>query len=464
MKMDVQQLSALVDGKVFPPGANALVTGVSTDSRTLREGDLFVPLRGPSYDGHDYLLQAVQHGASACFSEEMVACLPVPVIGVDNTLVALGQLAAGVRSDFSGPVVGITGSSGKTTTKEMLASILSIENEGVATVGNFNNLIGLPLTILRLEDKHRWMVLEMGMSARGEIARLAEIAQADVGVVTNVGAAHLEQLHGLDGVARAKGELFIALKSGATAVINADDERVSRLPVANGVRRLLFGCGAEAQVRALDIAAYGLQVGFRLVLPGGAWPVRLSVPGRHNVHNALAAAAAAWALGVAGETIVRGLDRFVSAKGRMEVVSLPGDRLLIEDSYNANPLSMKAALEVLAEMGAGGERVAVLGDMLELGDASPTLHHRVGQLAAVCVDRLFLLGAMAREVEAGALDAGLSADRIRILHNHEEGITLLRASLKQGARILVKGSRGMKMETISNALRLSEGINKEQKG
>lgn len=464
MKMDVQQLAAMVEGTVFPPGANAVVTGVSTDSRTLKEGDLFVPLRGPNYDGHDYLLQAVQHGASACLSEEMVACLPVPVVGVENTLKALGQLASGVRAVFDGPVVGITGSSGKTTTKEMLASILRRRSEGVATQGNFNNLIGLPLTVLRLGDQHHWMVLEMGMSARGEIARLAEIAQPDVGVITNVGAAHLEQLHGMDGVARAKGELFIALKQGATAVINADDPRVSRLPVANGVKRLLFGCDPEAQVRTEDIQVEGLEVSFQLMLPSGHWAVRLAVPGRHNVHNALAAAAAAFALGIPGEDIAGGLESFSPAKGRMEVVPLAGNMVLIEDSYNANPLSMKAALDVLAGMAGQGERVAVLGDMLELGEASATLHYEVGQAAAGCVDRLFVLGAQAGEVEAGARDAGLGADRIRLLHNHEEGIALLRSSLKQGARILVKGSRGMKMETISNALRQALGATPETKG
>lgn len=226
MKLTLQQIAHIVGGDLSPSGARATVSGISTDSRTVGRGELFVPLRGDRFDGHDFLCQAARMGAAVCLSEEVLAGFPVPAIRVEDTLAALGQLAAALRRDFSGPVIAVTGSSGKTTTKEMLSAILSLSGAGLKTAGNFNNLIGLPLTLFRLEAAHRWAILEMGMSARREIARLAEIADPGVGVITNVGPAHLETLENLDGVARAKGELFAALKPGGTAVINADDELV----------------------------------------------------------------------------------------------------------------------------------------------------------------------------------------------------------------------------------------------
>jgi len=313
MRLDVNQIAAITGGTLIPERVDGMVTGVSTDSRSLRSGDLFVPLRGPRFDGHDFLVQAIRGGAAACLSEEVIAGLSVPVIRVADTLRALGDLAGALRQDFDGPVVAVTGSSGKTTTKEMLAAILASRGPGLKTEGNFNNLIGLPHTLFRLDPGHAWAVLELGMSARGEIARLAEISRPDIGIVTNVGPAHLQNLQNLEGVARAKGELFAALPAGGTAIINGDDPRVLQLPVANGVRRLIFGCGPNAEVRAEDVAVEGQGMRFRLALPDGSRPVLLKIPGRYNVHNALAAAAAACALKVDGARIVEGLERFLGA-------------------------------------------------------------------------------------------------------------------------------------------------------
>ncbi len=453
MKMNLHKIAEIVAGRVTPEGGKRVVEGFSTDSRSLKPGELFIPLRGENYDGHDYFLQAVQRGAAACLSEEVVAGLPVPVIRVPDTLRALGDLAAAVRNSFCGPLVGVTGSSGKTTTKEMLASILALTGEGLKTEGNFNNLIGLPHTLFRLAPEHRWAVIEMGMSARGEIARLAEIARPQVGIITNVGPAHLETLHGLDGVARAKGELFAGLPSGGTAIINADDERVTAIPVANGVRRLLFGTAAEAQVRAEQIAAQGDGVAFRLVLAQGSFAVRLAIAGRHNVHNALAAAAAAQVLGVDPQIIVRGLEAFRPYSGRMETVRLADGALLLEDTYNANPLSVKAALTALDEMGGSGRRIAVLGDMLELGAQSPLLHREVGTAAASHVDFLLLLGDLAGDIATGACAAGMTAERVRRVESHQAAVAHLRDLIRPGDRILVKGSRGMRMEKICAELR-----------
>lgn len=452
MNWELQTIAQLTGGRLAPAGARATVSGISSDSRTVREGELFVPLRGANFDGHDFLSQAVRQGAVACLSEELVAGLPVPVIMVEDTLRALGDLAAGRRQEFSLPVIGITGSSGKTTTKEMLAAILGQVNPGLKTEGNFNNLIGLPQTIFRLDASHNWAVLEMGMSARGEIARLAEIAVPDIGVITNVGEAHLETLHGLDGVARAKGELYVTLRPGATAVINADDERVVSLPVANGVRRLLYGLGPEAQVRGEAIEVGGDGVGFVLCLPEGRFPVRLQLAGRHNVHNALAAAAAASALGVPGTTIAQGLEAFRTIAGRMEAVQLADGITLLADTYNANPLSVKAALLALDEMGGTGARVAVLGDMLELGPQAAALHREVGAVAARRADLLLALGSLAGAIAEGARQAGMPETQIRIVLSHEEAVVALQQLLRPGDRVLVKGSRGMRMERICAAL------------
>jgi UDP-N-acetylmuramoyl-tripeptide--D-alanyl-D-alanine ligase len=458
MKLEIRQIAAMTGGRIFPPAARATVSGVSTDSRSIRPGDLFVPLRGPNFDGHDFLAEAVQRGASACLSQDVIAGFPVPVIGVTDTLVALGDLAAGVRRGFAGPVVAVTGSSGKTTTKDMLSAILVQTGPGVATEGNFNNLIGLPLTLCRLTPEDHWAVLEMGMSARGEIARLAEIAAPTIGVITNIGPAHLEELQTLDGVARAKGELFAALPAGGTAVINADDERVARLPVANGVNRLFYGLDPAATVHAAALAEAGTGIAFTLQLPEKSVPVRLAVPGRHNVANALAAAAAAHALGIGGADIASGLAAFRPRAGRLETVALEDGVLLIDDSYNANPLSMKAALAVLAESG-GGRKLAVLGDMLELGDQAAALHREVGG-AAGWVDGLVVLGTFAGELAAGAREAGLAGERIRRVRDHAEALKVLCDWLEPGTRILVKGSRGMRMEKICAALRGAQACSK----
>ena len=453
INFDVRTVAAVTGGQILHNGADVAISGFSTDSRTLQAGDLFIPLRGERFDGHDYLNQAVRHGAAACLSEDVVAGLTIPVIQVRDTLQALGDLAQAVRQRFGGPVVGITGTSGKTTTKEMLAAILTRTGSGLKSAGNFNNLVGVPLTLFGLCPDHRWAVIEMGMSARGEIARLAQIAAPQVGIITNVGAGHLEKLGGISGVARAKGELFIHLPAGGTAVINADDPQVNQLPLANGVRRLLFGTAAEAPVRASAISTDADMVGFTLHVFGAEIAVQLPLPGRHNVHNALAAAAAAAILDVPLADIAAGLAEFKPCPGRMELVELPGDLVVLEDSYNANPLSMRAALDTLYDLGTPGRRIAVLGDMLELGETARALHFEVGTLVAKRADWLFTLGELAREIAAGAAANGLAAERIITAHTVDELHERLHSLLQPGDRLLIKGSRGMRMERVSALLR-----------
>ncbi|MDH3544072.1 MAG: UDP-N-acetylmuramoyl-tripeptide--D-alanyl-D-alanine ligase, partial [Desulfuromonadales bacterium] len=426
-----------------------------TDSRNLQPGELFIPLRGDNFDGHDYMNQAIQNGAAACLSEEMIGGLLVPVIKVNNTLKALGDLAAAMRRQFAGPVVGITGTSGKTTCKEMLAAILESTGPGLKSAGNFNNLIGVPLTLFDLQPEHRWAVVEMGMSERGEISRLAEIARPNIGMITNVGAGHLENFDGISGVARAKGELFIGLPSDGVALINADDPEVLQLPVANGVRRVLFGTVSEADVKAENIAGHNGSVSFDLVVEGEVKKVVLPLPGRHNVANALAAAAAAYVIGVGLEQIVSGLQAFKPCPGRMELFVLTEDIVVLDDSYNANPLSVHAALDALHDLGSAGRRIAVLGDMLELGPTGPELHHHIGALAAERVDWLFTYGALAGEIARGAVESGFPQERVFSATSHDELAASLIEILHSGDRVLVKGSRGMRMEKVIDALRIA---------
>jgi len=453
IRMDVRTVAEITGGHLMQNGASVEFRGISTDSRTLQPGELFIPLRGENFDGHDYLTQAIQRGAAACLSEEMIGGLLVPVVKVKDTLQALGDLAAAVRGQFSAPVIGITGTSGKTTCKEMLASVLTSLGPGLKSAGNYNNLIGVPLTLFGLQPEHRWAVVEMGMSARGEIARLAEIARPNIGLITNVGAGHLENFDGISGVARAKGELFISLPADGVALINADDPEVSVLPVANGVRRVLFGVNPDADVRAEKIVARNGSVSFLLVIAGAAQQVVLPLPGRHNVANALAAAAAATVIGVSLQDIAAGLQAFQPCPGRMELLELPGDVVVLEDSYNANPLSVHAALDALHDLGAPGRRIAVLADMLELGPSAPELHQQIGAIIPERADWLFTYGRLAKEIAHGAREAGLAEDRIFSSADQDELVVHLLGLLKAGDRVLIKGSRGMRMEKVTAALR-----------
>ncbi len=450
---DLERIARITGGTFSGKKTNCAVAGISTDSRNMVPGALFIPLRGERFDGHNYLSQAVKNGAAACLSEDVVEGLSVPVVRVANTLKALGDIAAAWRLQLRGPLIAITGSAGKTTTKEMLASILEQTGQGLKTAGNFNNLIGLPLTLLRLTEGDQWAVIEMGTSALGEIERLTEIAQPTIGIITNVGPAHLATLHGLDGVSRAKGELFAGLKGG-TAVINLDDSRVACLPVANGVKKLTYGTAATADVRAVNIVAGDTSTSFDLVIAGRRETVKLSVPGVHNVHNALAAAAAASDVAVPLALIASGLAGFTPVQGRMNLSPLPCGGSLLDDSYNSNPLSAKAALAALANLKGGGRRVAVLGDMLELGANAAALHEDVGSESAKVADLVIAVGEFAENLCAAARRAGLRTDQVVAMNDAEEVVAYLKENQRPGDLILVKGSRGIRLDKVAAALRL----------
>ena len=439
------------------PGVVA--TGVSTDSRAVLQGELFVALRGERFDGHTFIAQAAGRGIGIFLVDQTwqaAHALPagITAVVVPDTLKALGDLAAYHRRRFKIKVVAITGSNGKTTTKEMLARILTQTGPGLKTEGNLNNLIGLPLTLLRLTGKERWAVVELGMSAFGEIDRLAEIAAPDLGIITNAFPAHLETLGSVEGVARAKGELFLRLKPGGWAVYNVDDPLVSKCPTPASVNRLTFGLRG-AEVSSASIKTLGRKgESFTLRLPHEEQPVLLAAFGRHNIYNALAAAAAAHALGVSAELIRLGLEEFTPYDKRFQLEELSGV-VLIDDSYNANPASMAAALGTLKEVREEGRAAAVLGDMLELGAGTEEAHKALGGLAAGCVERLYLMGDLAGLVQDGALAAGFAPEAILVAADHDEISRDLLSWVRPGDCVLVKGSRGMRMERVAQAVRVA---------
>jgi UDP-N-acetylmuramoyl-tripeptide--D-alanyl-D-alanine ligase len=437
----------------------AEITGVSTDSRMLSPGQLFVALAGTKYDGHDFIAHAVRAGAGAALVNKnfTFADESFPLLKVDDTLRALGDLAAAWRQEHSLRVLALTGSMGKTTSKEMLAAILSRRYQVLKTEGNFNNLIGLPLTLLRLREFHNAAVLEMGMSIEGEIARLTRIADPDVAVITNVGPAHLASMGSLENIAEAKVELWKNMDSSAQAVVNIDDPFLK--PWRNKLkgRALSFSFQKEADVYSSQVKAKRERQNFLLHLPG-AQPVEvtLAVPGAHNVHNALAAAAAAFSLGINGEEIAQGLSGYQGIKGRLRVLRAAAGAWLLDDAYNANPASMAAALDTLAHLASAKEEdplrpVAVLADMLELGPESRRFHYELGQKAARSGCRLLLTyGPEARHIAQGAREAGLAdSSNFQELTEMEEA---LKKHLRPGDIVLIKGSNAMGMERIVNFL------------
>lgn len=446
---------------------------LSTDSRKASHGDLFVALRGERFDGHDFVEAALRQGAIGALvaaqyrtASSLKPLLtdgrlsrrgkPSPfILAVPDPLLAYQQLAAYHRMRFSIPIVAVTGSNGKTTTKEMVARVLEERYRVLVTEGNLNNRIGVPQTLLRLTSRHEAAVIEMGVDQKGQTTRLAEMTRPTIGVITNIGPDHLEFFGTLEASAQAKGELLDLLPPDCAAVLNADDPYFDYLASRARCRVLSFGFSERAEVRASDLVPGAKGAHFRLVFPERtkSAPVELSAYGRHNVSNALAAAAVGHLCRISGTKIALGLSRFRPAVMRSQVEKV-GDVRLINDCYNANPASMKAAVEVLADLGAGGRTIAVLGDMLELGRDSAALHHEVGGYVAECkISLLVACGPQARSLAEGARAAGMSADCIHNVGDACEAAAVLMPMIREGDVVLVKGSRGMRMERIVAALR-----------
>ena len=428
------------------PGEDRPLAGVAIDGRRLRPGELFVAIPGPRFDGHDFLDQAHAAGAAAALVSRPVPGAPLPLLRVDDTRAALGRLARAWRDRFPGPVVAVTGSNGKTTVKEMAARVLAALGPVLATEGNLNNDLGLPLTLLRLTGAHRAAVVEMGANHPGEIAHLAAIAHPDVGLVTNAGPAHLEGFGSVAGVARAKGELFEALEAGQTAVINRDDPYAGLWDdLAAPARVLDFALDHEAAVRAVDVDSTAEGSRFRLLTPQGEAQVDLPLPGRHNVRNAAAAVAVGLALGVDPRAGAAALAAMTPVAGRLRPLPARGGARLIDDSYNANPASVAAALDVLAAC--SGRRTLGLGAMAELGAEAEALHAEVGRAArARGIERLFALGEGAAPAVPAFGPGGHHFDSMDAL------LETLQMDLNENDTVLVKGSRSAGMERVVQAL------------
>ncbi|ANX04239.1 UDP-N-acetylmuramoyl-tripeptide--D-alanyl-D-alanine ligase [Immundisolibacter cernigliae] len=438
--MSLAQAAVIVGAGSRPAGD---FSGVSTDSRTLRPGELFVALEGPHFDGHDYLPAVAAAGAAGALVRRAHPSLPC--LEVADPLTALGQLAAAWRARFDIPVLAVTGSSGKTTVKELLAAALAGLGPVLATHGNRNNHIGVPLTLLELRDTHRAAVVEMGMNHAGEIAHLADLTRPTLGLISNAGPAHLEGLGSVAAVARAKGELIERLPPDAVAVLNADDAHFPLWRRLAGNRQIItFGLDQTADVTAdCRMAADGTDVELRT--PSGTVSTRLSLLGRHNVQNALAATAAALAAGARLADVAAGLRTARPVPGRLYPLPAQQGARLIDDSYNANPLSVQAAIAVLA--GLPGERVLVLGDMGELGADAAALHAQCGAAArAAGIEHLITLGPLSAHA-AAAFGAGAVACR-ELAQLVDVAGRLLRPDLT----VLVKGSRSAGMERVVQAL------------
>ncbi|SFC04510.1 UDP-N-acetylmuramoyl-tripeptide--D-alanyl-D-alanine ligase [Marinospirillum celere] len=441
-------LAGLLDGQIRGAQENTFCR-VVTDTRQTSDQALFVALQGPRFDGHDFIAAAREAGASAALVERWVDD-PLPQVKVASSLQALGQLAAWNRQAFKGPVVGVTGNSGKTTVKEMLAAMLRLDRGSVlATPGNLNNAIGLPLTLLSLEPQHQAAVIELGANHLGEIDYLASLTRPDLGVITNVTGAHLGEFGSLEAIAQAKGELLAWLPNDGVSVLNAEDvffdfwRKQSLCPITSfGIR--------QGDVRAEDLHTDALgNSQFTAVTPWGRQVVHLALPGRHNLSNALASMALAGHLGIVLEVQAQALAEMQSVKGRLQRINAYGDALLLDDSYNASPGAVKSAIDLLASL--PGKRLLALGALAELGDASAAIHSQLGGYAREQkLDGLYVL--------AGAAEAAASAfgQEARVFADHSALAEALKPHLDRETCLLVKGSRSARMDLLVTLLRKEE--------
>ena len=454
MKLTLGEMARLAGGtlEVGAPTV-AFDGGVSIDSRTLRRGDLFFAISGPRHDGHDYLREVVLKGAAGVvIQKESKVPPPAFAIRVRDTTRALQDLASGFRKSRAVQVVAVTGSMGKTTTKEAAASAIGSTKRVLKSEGNLNNFYGLPLSLLKLEQEEV-AVLEMGMSGPGEIARLTEIARPDVGVLTNVAEVHLEFLGTVSAIAEAKGELFRGLPAGATAVVNADDPLVLDQARRFSGRKVHFGVEEEADVRGSAIRATREGLRFKAVFRGEEVGIESVLRGRHNVYNLLAGLAAASALDVPFRDAARALSGLRPAWHRGERVDFGRGFVLVDETYNSSPRALRFALEALSEEEAV-RRVAVMGDMLELGERGVELHREVGRFAAgFPIDLLVGVGALAAHILEGALEAGAAPSKLRSVSTAEEAGRLLLEELREGDVVLLKASRGIGLERAIEVVR-----------
>lgn len=452
----VKDIVEATGGNLVRGSRGASFSGISIDSRRIAPGELFWAIRGERFNGGDFISDALSRGAAGVVTDNGVSpgmiADDLAMIKVASSLEALQALAAFNRRRHPVPLVAITGSNGKTTTKEILVSILKNRYEVLKNEGNLNNHIGVPLTLLKLHTGHEVAVIELGMNRRGEIRELARMARPDFGVITNIGEAHLETLGSVENVRRAKGELVEAMADEDTVVLNADDGAVMELGRFAKGDVVTFGIGNGADIMASDVEVErGKGTLFMLSADGKIIPVLLPIYGIHQLYSALAASAVAYRLGLDLHEIREGLEEYEPYSGRMEIISERGVTI-INDSYNANPPSVRYAIETMAKL-APARRIAVLGDMLEMGERGEELHAGVGEFASRAgIDLLVTVGPLARRLGEGALNKGMGEDRVNSFDDRSDAAEYLKGEIREGDWLLVKGSRGMRMEEVVSAM------------
>ena len=468
-----EEIVAATGGVLLSGSRHARVCRICTDSRVAREGDLFIALRGKAYDGHQFVKEVLRLGVKGMVIEEsmgkkylsivrklqqsQIEATPL-VVGVDDTTRAFQEIAAYHRRRFQIPVVAITGSNGKTTTKEMVASTLRERWNVLKTKGNFNNRLGVPHTLLRLTKRHQVAVLEMGVDAEGQTSRLCEIAQPTHGMITNIGPDHLEYFGSMEGSARAKAELLAGLPNDGVIILNADDQWYEFLKQRTRCLKKSFGIKAQSDIRGSDIQSHGAQTMFRVHLRGRKQSHRVSinVQGQHNVSNALSAVAMGQALGISMKHIATGLAKFRPVAMRSQIKSI-GGMTIVEDCYNANPASMKAALILLKKLGQDKRTIAVVGDMLELGKNAKALHEEVGAyISDLTISYLIACGNLGQEIARGAKKHGMADSRVFLAKTTSQGAECLKKIACPGDVVLLKASRNMKLENVLDGFLLNK--------
>lgn len=426
------------------------VSGIAIDSRKVPTGGLFVAIRGERVDGHSYIPAAMRAGAIACLVETPQEGVDIPCILVRSTLEALRRMAAYYRQSLDVRVVGISGSVGKTSTKEMVAAVLGEQYMVHKTAGNFNNEIGLPLTVFGITEYHQAAVLEMGISDFGEMHRLAEIANPDIAIITNIGLCHLENLGSRDGILKAKTEMFAHLREGAAVILNGDDDKLAAVPPINGKKPIFYG-KEKGDVFATELQLLGMEgIRMKLHMHGACRTVTIPIPGEHTAYNALAAACAGDACGMDLDAICRGLEKAKTISGRSNFIQ-NGKITVIDDCYNANPVSMRASIDVLSQ--APGRKIAVLGDMGELGIDECKLHAQVGRyVAQKQIDLLFCAGGLCKEMARAAQNVPDSHTAVSYFEQKEDLLNALLPAIQSGDTILVKASHFMQFFQIVEAL------------